>query len=71
MFASRTFTRRTGLKTLAALDCQILLTPHPSASNMRTRLQSSAGLSDTQGCVGYAEAVTGRLEQRLTKEKVQ
>ena len=62
---------RTGLKTLAALDCQILLTPHPSASNMRTRLQSSAGLSDTQGCVIYADAVNQRLEQRLTKEKVQ
>lgn len=62
---------RAGLKTLAALDCQILLTPHPSASNMRTRLQSSAGLSDTQGCVIYADAVNQRLEQRLTKEKVQ
>lgn len=62
---------RAGLKTLATLDCQILLTPHPSASNMRTRLQSSAGLADPQGCVIYAESVNQRLEQRLTKEKVQ
>ncbi|WP_397472380.1 MBL fold metallo-hydrolase, partial [Rheinheimera sp.] len=60
---------RAGLNTLAKLDCQVLLTPHPSASNMRTRLQSSDGLSDPQGCVSYADAVTGRLEQRLTKEK--
>lgn len=60
---------RAGLNTLAKLDCQVLLTPHPSASNMRTRLQSRDGLSDPQGCVSYADAVTGRLEQRLTKEK--
>jgi metallo-beta-lactamase class B len=60
---------RAGLNKLAKLDCQVLLTPHPSASNMRTRLQSSDGLSDPQGCVSYADAVTGLLEQRLTKEK--
>jgi len=59
---------RAGLAKLAALDCQILLTPHPSASNMRTRLQSSTGLSDPQSCVSYADAVTQRLEQRLIKE---
>ncbi|MBV2129013.1 subclass B3 metallo-beta-lactamase [Arsukibacterium indicum] len=61
---------RAGLDKLAALDCQILLTPHPSASNMRTRLQSN-GLADTDGCKFYAAAVTQRLEQRLAKEKAQ
>ncbi|MDX1536966.1 subclass B3 metallo-beta-lactamase [Arsukibacterium sp.] len=61
---------RAGLDKLAALDCQILLTPHPSASNMRTRLQSN-GLTDTDGCKVYAAAVTQRLDKRLTKEKAQ
>lgn len=60
---------RAGLAKLAALDCQILLTPHPSASNMRTRLQSPTGLSDEKGCQLYADAVTQRLQQRLIKEK--
>ncbi|HEX5792091.1 MAG TPA: subclass B3 metallo-beta-lactamase, partial [Rheinheimera sp.] len=59
---------RAGLAKLAALDCQILLTPHPSASNMRDRLQSRAGLADASGCVLYSDAVTQRLEQRLIKE---
>ncbi|SEI10497.1 metallo-beta-lactamase class B [Rheinheimera pacifica] len=48
---------RAGLDKLAALECQILLTPHPSASNMRTRLQSSTGLTDANGCVMYSQAV--------------
>lgn len=60
---------RAGLKRLAQLDCQILLTPHPSASDMRTRLQSDNGLADEQGCVAYADAVNKRLEQRLEKEQ--
>lgn len=60
---------RSGLVKLAQLDCQILLTPHPSASNMRAKLQSGKGLSDPQGCKNYAGAITQRLEQRLTKEK--
>lgn len=59
---------RAGLSKLAKLDCQILLTPHPSASNMRTRLQSESGLSDDKGCQLYADAVTQRLQQRLAKE---
>ncbi|MBU1310493.1 MAG: subclass B3 metallo-beta-lactamase [Gammaproteobacteria bacterium] len=59
---------RAGLSKLAKLDCQILLTPHPSASNMRTRLQSESGLSDAKGCQLYADAVTQRLQQRLAKE---
>lgn len=59
---------RAGLSKLAKLDCQILLTPHPSASNMRTRLQSESGLSDDKGCQLYADAVTQRLQQWLAKE---
>lgn len=59
---------RAGLDQLAALDCQILLTPHPSASNMRTRLQSSEGLTDANGCVLYSQTIKQRLQKRLTEE---
>jgi metallo-beta-lactamase class B len=62
---------RAGLDQLAALDCQILLTPHPSASNMRTRLQSSEGLTDANGCVVYSQAIKQRLQKRLTEETAQ
>ena len=62
---------RAGLDKLAALECQILLTPHPSASDMRTRLQSSEGLTDANGCVLYSQAVKQRLQKRLTEETAQ
>ena len=61
---------RAGLDKLAALECHILLTPHPSASDMRTRLQSSTGLIDANGCVVYSQAVKQRLQKRLTEETV-
>ena len=62
---------RAGLDKLAELECQILLTPHPSASNMRTRLQSSGGLTDANGCVLYSQAVKQRLQKRLAEETAQ
>lgn len=60
---------RAGLRKLATLHCAILLTPHPSASNMRVRLSESEGLMDRSGCKSYAEAVSARLEKRITEEK--
>jgi metallo-beta-lactamase class B len=62
---------RAGLNKLATLECQILLTPHPSASDMRTRLQSNTGLTDANGCVLYSQAVKQRLQKRLTEETAQ
>ena len=58
-----------GLAKLAALDCQIVLAPHPSASKMRDRLASPEGLIDSQGCVNYADGVLKRLDKRLAKEQ--
>ncbi len=57
-----------GLVDLAALDCDLLLAPHPSASKMRERLASPQGLIDSSGCRDYAEAVSNRLAKRLAKE---
>ena len=53
---------------LAALDCAILITPHPSASDLRTRLGSPDGLVDRGRCAAYAAAIAGRLAERLATE---
>ena len=60
---------RAGLGKLAALDCSILLTAHPSFSNMRERLSTSGELEDPEACKAFFGASSTRLNQRLTKEK--
>jgi metallo-beta-lactamase class B len=62
---------RAGLQKLAKLDCEILVTPHPSASKMRDRLSTLEGLIDPTGCVAYADDASKRLEKRLIKEQSQ
>lgn len=59
---------RAGLNRLSELDCTILLTPHPSASALRDRLASDAGLVDTTACRNYAASVSERLDTRLAEE---
>ena len=59
---------RSSIAKVAALDCDILLTPHPSASNMAARFAGSAPLFDPKGCADYAAAKTKQLDERLAKE---
>ena len=59
---------RAGLAKLAALECDILLTPHPSASNMVERLAGRAPLEDRDACTRYAADIGKRLDERLAKE---
>ena len=59
---------REGLKRLSAVECDILLTPHPSASNMRDRVAGKASLEDQNACRDYAQAAGKRLDDRLAKE---
>lgn len=59
---------RASLKRIAALDCDILITPHPSASDMRARLAGEAPWIDPQGCTSYAAGIEKRLDERLAKE---
>lgn len=59
---------RRGLGHLARLKCDVLLTPHPSASDMRDRLLSAGGLPDPQACRRFAASVRQRLSARLAKE---
>lgn len=58
---------REGLARLAALDCDILLTPHPSASGMREKLLTG-DLEGGMGCAAYAADRLELLEARLTQE---
>ena len=60
---------RAGLGRLAKLECDILLTPHPSASNLRSRLSTPQGLVNRNGCKAYAEGIFARLEQRMADER--
>ena len=53
---------------LRKIDCEILITPHPSASKMIDRMAGRAPLIDPNGCKAYAEALDKRLDERLAKE---
>ena len=58
-----------GIAKLASLDCQILVSSHPSASKMRDRLTSDNGLVNSNGCEIYANKTLKYLNKRLLKEK--
>ncbi|SBV35359.1 Metallo-beta-lactamase AIM-1 [uncultured Stenotrophomonas sp.] len=61
---------RRGLDTLAALPCDIQITPHPLASDLFDRLQGTPGkpLVDAGACERYARAGRANLEKRLDDE---
>lgn len=58
---------RAGIARLAELDCDILLTPHPSASRMRQKLLDG-DLTSGMDCAAYAADRLARLEERLARE---
>lgn len=56
-----------GIKSMAALPCGILLTPHPSSSDQMERM--AAGLkSDARACKAYASAAAARFATRQATE---
>jgi len=63
---------REGLKTISELPCDVLLTPHPDASDLWTRLGAHASrpLVDGDACRRYAAGGLERLDRRLAKERV-
>lgn len=58
---------REGLDRLATTPCDILLTPHPSASEM-VRRAASGSLVGGPSCADYAASIGTRLDERLAKE---
>jgi metallo-beta-lactamase class B len=60
---------RTSLAKLAATPCDILLTPHPSASGMREKLAKGALATPAPtSCRDYAKGIAARLDARIAKE---
>ena len=54
---------------VAALECDVLITPHPSFSNLFERLAGKAPLVDANACRQLVTAMRQRLDDRLAKEK--
>lgn len=68
---------RQGLKTIAALPCDILMVPHQDAIDFLPRAaqrkpdQSNDPLVDTQACKAYAAKGQDNLKERIAKEAAQ
>lgn len=58
---------RAGIAAIRALPCGLLITPHPSASDLFGRM-ASGRLANPGACAAYADAATGRFDARLAKE---
>lgn len=59
---------RQGYARIAALPCDLLITPHPGASDLFARLAGTSPLVDPPACRAYAAAATARFDQRLSDE---
>ena len=61
---------RETLARVGVLPCDILVTPHPSASRLWSRIGPGANepLIDPDACHAYAQQATERLDKRLTEE---
>lgn len=56
------------IDTVASLSCDILISPHPLASDLFARFDGKAPLMDSGACKRYADNARVRLEQRLQEE---
>src|SRR6478609_4264929 len=59
---------RASFAKVATLDCDILITPHPSASGMPDRFAGRAPLEDREACRNYSASLSKKLDERLAKE---
>lgn len=59
---------RAGLRVVEALPCDLIVTPHPDASNLLNRISGKAPLVAPRACVAYAAAGSDRLAKRLETE---
>jgi metallo-beta-lactamase class B len=57
-----------GLAVIAALPCEIMITPHPSASDLFARLSGTRPLVNPNACTAYAAAAEQRFAERLARE---
>jgi metallo-beta-lactamase class B len=59
---------RVSIARVAALDCGLLLTPHPTGSAMFERFAGERPLADAGACRAYAVAAARRLDERIASE---
>lgn len=59
---------RIGLARIAALPCDVLVTPHPSASAFFARLSGKGALVDAGACRAYARGAEEKFAARLAGE---
>lgn len=57
------------IDTVASLPCDILISPHPLASDLFARFDGKAPLMNAGACKRYADYARASLEQRLQDEK--
>jgi metallo-beta-lactamase class B len=56
---------------VAALKCDVLITPHPGVSQLFERLAGQAPLVDPNACRRLVAAMRQRIDERLAKERAQ
>ena len=61
---------RAAMKKIAALPCDLLMTPHPDISNLFERLAGHAALIDDKACAAYAVRGNGNLDAEIAKEQL-
>lgn len=61
-------TLRHSIDRIARLPCDLLITPHPQASDLYPRLAGKKPLTDRRGCMRYAADGRTALERRLARE---
>lgn len=57
-----------GLRTIGSLPCDLLITPHPQASNFIDRLEGKSPLVSKGQCKAYAQRGRAALDERLARE---
>jgi metallo-beta-lactamase class B len=62
-------TFKDSLEKIGRMQCGLLVTPHPSASNLYNRLAGKAPLIDRGACKDYAQRGRAALDARLAKEQ--
>lgn len=62
---------RASIAKIADSPCDVLVTPHPSASGLLARFALGKTLLDEQACRAYAADRTKALDERLAKEAAQ
>lgn len=60
---------RMGLAQIATLPCDVLVTPHPSASDLFAKISGKAAQVDPAACRTYARSAQERFDARLAAEE--